>query len=192
MEWMVKCRSKPGTGELRERTLPAHQRYLDTFAAETWFSGPMFNDDNTAAIGSFRLIDLRSRADVRRYIDEDPYTKADIFAAIEILRWRPLTTTRQREVTRREGTQQWLAISRLVKTVPASKFALQLTGFFEGHRDALLACGPLLSDAGDVAQANLALFIVDDREAVDQALKDDPLAGNYSETTIERWRFGHV
>lgn len=196
MEWMVKCRSKSGTGVLRERTLPAHSRYLDNFSRETWFSGPLFSDDNTTAIGSFRLIDLPDRAAARRYIDEDPYTTAEIFEAIDIVRWRPLLDLRQRDCVRREGTQQWLVVARLAAPAEADDPALGegLAGFAGRHGETLLACGPLLDDDGATARATLALFDVASRAEVDRLRADDPLAadGRYGETAIERWRFGHV
>ena len=52
MHWLIKCRSKPATDVLREATLPAHRNFLDGYPEVTWYSGPLFTDDNKNAIGS--------------------------------------------------------------------------------------------------------------------------------------------
>ena len=74
MHWLIKCRSKPATDALREATLPAHRNFLDGYAKQTWYSGPLFTDDNKNAIGSLRLIEFADRAAATAYINADPYT----------------------------------------------------------------------------------------------------------------------
>lgn len=88
MHWLIKCRSKPNTDALREATLDAHCDFLDGYPEVTWFSGPLFSDDNTSAIGSLRLIEFADREAAKAYIDLDPYTRAGIFQDINIERWR--------------------------------------------------------------------------------------------------------
>ena len=89
MHWLIKCRSKPGTDALRLATIDAHRNFLDGYPEVTWYSGPLFTDDNKNAIGSLRLIEFPDRDAALAYINSDPYTKAGIFQAITVERWRP-------------------------------------------------------------------------------------------------------
>ncbi len=85
---MIKCRSKPGTGELRKATIPAHRAHLEKYRDETWFSGPIFTDDGTSAIGSLRFIEFPDRAAAEALIANEPYTQAGgIYGHVTIERW---------------------------------------------------------------------------------------------------------
>ena len=97
MHWLIKCRSKPNTDDLRLATIDAHRRFLDGYPQVTWFSGPIFSDDNKNAIGSLRLIEFPGRSAAQAYIHADPYTKAGIFEAITIERWEPRVHVRWRD-----------------------------------------------------------------------------------------------
>lgn len=188
MEWMIKCRSKPGTAERREQTISAHRNYLDKFKKETWYSGPMIADDGETANGSFRLIDFPTRADARKYIDEDPYSLAELFEAVDIVRWRPSTSIRQRDYAQRDGFTQFVAVGRFDGAVDIDA---AFDRFAADHGDALAACGPLLDDDGQTT-GTLCLIDAPSREAAEQTLSADPCAGDYATRTLERWRFGHV
>ena len=89
MHWLIKCRSKPDTDALRMATIDAHRNFLDGYPEVTWYSGPLFTDDNKNVIGSLRLIEFADRDAARPYINADPYTKAGIFQAITDERWKP-------------------------------------------------------------------------------------------------------
>ena len=104
MHWLIKCRAKPAIDELRVATLPAHTRFLDGYPEVTWYSGPLFTDDNKNAIGSLRLIEFPDRAAATAYINADPYTRAGIFQSITIERWKPTFDVRQRDYPRKAGT----------------------------------------------------------------------------------------
>ncbi|MEK9660354.1 MAG: YciI family protein, partial [Alphaproteobacteria bacterium] len=86
MHWLIKCRSKPGTDALREATIDAHRDFLDGYPEVTWYSGPIFSDDNKNALGSLRLIEFPDRDTALAYINADPYTKAGIFQSITVER----------------------------------------------------------------------------------------------------------
>ena len=62
MHWLIKCRAKRDIDALRLATLAAHKAFLDGYPEVTWFSGPIFTDDNEHAIGSLRLIEFPDRA----------------------------------------------------------------------------------------------------------------------------------
>ena len=125
MHWLVKCRSKPATDALREATLDAHRSFLDGYSEVTWYSGPLFTDDNKNAIGSLRLIEFPDRAAALSYINADPYTKAGIFQSIGIERWKPGLDVRQRDYQRKANTMQFVIHAHDKADSAASRVSLR-------------------------------------------------------------------
>lgn len=196
MQWMIKCRSKPGTGELRTATIPAHKAHLDKFREQTWFSGPIYTDDGASAIGSLRFIELPDRAAAVAYIDADPYSLAGIFASVDIQRWQPALETRQLTYPRQEDTQQFIVTCADVADSAALREPLR-----QAHRDYLdaragqvVARGPLKTDDGAAITGSACLLDVANRAAAEALWADEPFnkAGVYGQVSIERWKFGHV
>lgn len=196
MHWMVKCRSKPGTDDLRKATIPAHKAHLDKFRAVTWFSGPIFTDDGTSAIGSLRFIEFPDRAAAQTYIETDPYNTEGIFESIEIVRWEPALSHRQLTYARKEGTQQFIVQARDVPNSAALREPLRQAhrDYLDARADKLIARGPLKSDDGKTIIGSALLLDVADRAEAEALLADEPFnkAGVYAHMTIERWIFGHV
>lgn len=196
MHWLIKCRSKPATDALREATLPAHRNFLDGYPEVTWYSGPLFTDDNKNAIGSLRLIEFPDRAAALAYINADPYTKAGIFQSIAIERWQPRLEVRQRDYPRKPDTMQFV-IHAHDKT-DGSKRREPLRAAHEAyltrHRDILIARGPLLDDTGARSIGSLIMLDVANKAEAEAFWADEPFnrAGVYEWITMERWRFGHV
>jgi uncharacterized protein YciI len=193
---MVKCRSKPGTDELRTATIPAHKAHLDKFRAETWFSGPLFTDDGASAIGSLRFIEFPDRAAAQAYIDADPYTTEGIFESINIQAWQPALEHRQLTYPRREGTQQFIVHCTDVADGAARREPLRQAhrDYLEQYADQVVARGPLKTDDGETVIGSALLLDVADRAAAEALLADEPFnkAGVYEQVTIERWLFGYV
>jgi uncharacterized protein len=196
MHWLIKCRSKPATDALREATLPAHRNFLDGYPEVTWYSGPLFTDDNKNAIGSLRLIEFPDRAAALAYINADPYTKAGIFESINIERWRPGLDVRQRDYPRKANTMQFV-IHAHDKTDSATRRASLREAHLEylkQHRQIIVARGPLLDDMSERTLGSLIMLDVADKAAAEAFWAEEPFnrAGVYGRVTMERWRFGHV
>jgi uncharacterized protein YciI len=196
MHWMIKCRSKPGTDELRTATILAHRAHLDKYRNETWFSGPFFTDDGTSAIGSLRFIEFPDRAATTAYIDADPYSQAGIFESVDIQRWRPSLEHRQLTYARQEGTRQFFVQCTDVAGSEALRAPLRQAhrDYLNGNGGMIIARGPLLTDDGETMTGSALLFDVADRAAAEALLADEPYnrAGIYGHIAIERWLFGHV
>ena len=195
MHWLIKCRSKPATDALRMATIDAHRSFLDGYPDVTWYSGPLFTDDNKNAIGSLRLIEFPDRNAALAYINADPYTKAGIFDAITIQRWQPGLDVRQRDYPRKDGTMQFVIHCRDkpgggARRVPLRDVHLDYLG---KHKDIIVACGPLLDDDEVQTIGSVLILDVADKAQAEAFWVDEPFnrAGVY-EWTIERWRFGHV
>ena len=196
MHWMIKCRSKPGTDELRNATIPAHIEHLDKYRENTWFSGPIFTDDGTSAIGSLRFIEFPDRAAAVTYINTDPYSTAGIFESVDVQRWQPALEHRQLTYKRKEDTQQFI-----VQCTDVADSAEMRDRLRDAHRDYLneradrvIARGPLKTDDGETVTGSALLLDVADRAAAEELLANEPFnqAGVYGHVSVERWIFGHV
>ena len=202
MHWLIKCRSKPATDALRESTLPAHKNFLDGYAEITWYSGPLFSDDNKNAIGSLRLIEFPDRAAAETYINTDPYTKAGIFQGINIERWRPGLDVRQRDYPRKADTMQFVIHAHDKANGADSADSTQRRAplreahlaYLNQHLNITIARGPLLDDAGNNTIGSLLMLDVANKAEAETFWDYEPfnLAGVFEQATIERWRFGHV
>jgi uncharacterized protein YciI len=195
MHWLIKCRSKPATDALRLATIDAHRHFLDGYPEVTWYSGPLFTDDNKNAIGSLRLIEFPDRGAALAYINADPYTKAGIFETITVERWKPLFDVRQRDYARKDGTMQFVIHCHDKPDGGARRSQLRAAqlDYLNGHKDIIVACGPLLDDEGGKTIGSVLILDVADKAEAGTFWADVPFnrAGVY-ECTLERWRFGHV
>jgi uncharacterized protein YciI len=196
VHWLIKCRSKRNTDALRLATIDAHRNFLDGYPEVTWYSGPLFTDDNKNAIGSLRLIEFPDRAAASAYINADPYTRAGIFEAITIERWKPVVDVRQRDYERKQGTMQFVIHCHDRPDGGAQRASLREAhhAYLDDRRDIIVTRGPLLEDDGAKMIGRLLILDVADRAQAEAFWADEPFnrAGFYEWTTIERWRFGHV
>jgi hypothetical protein len=196
VHWLIKCRSKPDTDALREATMDAHRDFLDGYPEVTWFSGPLFTDDNRNAIGSLRLIEFPDRAAAVAYINADPYTRADIFQSIAVERWKPGLALRQRDYLRKDGTMQFVIHCHDVADGELRRAPLREAHLdhLNAHRDIIVARGPLQTDDGAKTIGSVLILDVKDKAEVMDFFEEEPFnkAGVYDGTTVERWRFGHV
>ena len=195
MHWLIKCRSKPDTDALRLATIGAHRNFLDGYPEVTWYSGPIFTDDNKNAIGSLRLIEFPDRNAALAYINADPYTRAGIFETITIERWKPVLDVRQRDYARKPGTMQFVIHCHDRPDGGALRAPLRDAhhAYFDDHRSIIVTRGPLLDDDGAKRIGNVLILDVADKAEADAFWAGEPFnrAGLY-DWTIERWRFGHV
>jgi hypothetical protein len=195
MHWLIKCRSKPNTDALRDATIAAHRNFLDGYPEVTWYSGPIFTDDNKNAIGSLRLIEFPDRESATAYIHADPYTKAGIFQAISVERWKPGLDVRQRDYPRKAGTMQFV-IHCHDKPDSGARRAAQRDAhldYLQRHKDIIVARGPLLDDDGVKTIGSVLILDVANKAEAEAFWAGEPFnrAGIY-DWTMERWRFGHV
>jgi uncharacterized protein len=195
MHWLIKCRSKPGTDDLRLATIDAHRNFLDGYPEVTWYSGPLFTDDNKNAIGSLRLIEFPDRAAAFAYINADPYTRAGIFQAITIERWKPVLDVRQRDYAHKDGTMQFVIHCHDKPGGGARRAPLREAhlDYLSVHKGIIVAGGPLLDDEGVQTIGSVLILDVADKAQADAFWADEPFnrAGVY-DWTMERWHFGHV
>ncbi len=196
MHWLIKCRSRPNTDALRLATIDAHRHFLDGYPEVTWYSGPLFTDDNKNAIGSLRLIEFANRDAALAYINGDPYTRAGIFQSITIERWKPELDVRQRDYVRKEGSMQFVIHCHDKPGSGALRTARRDAhlSYLQEHDEIIVTRGALLDDDGMKIIGSVLILDVADNAQAAAFWANEPFnrAGVYEWTTMERWRFGHV
>ena len=89
MYYAILCFDKPGAGELREKTRPAHLAYLKQHGDKIHLGGP-FENDVGGIVGTLFIIDVESRAAATVFTENEPFHKAGVFEAVLVRRWRQM------------------------------------------------------------------------------------------------------
>jgi len=84
MIYVLYLRDKPGAAALRQRVRPQHKAYLGAVADRIAFAGPLTGDDGVTMIGSLLAIDFDSREAAQAWLTEEPFTRAGLYAGVEI------------------------------------------------------------------------------------------------------------
>lgn len=88
MPYLIRTTDKPDTLELRNSTRPAHLEYLKAHTGRILAAGALLNDDGSGGHGGVIILDVEERAAAEAFIESDPFTKAGLFATVEVTRWR--------------------------------------------------------------------------------------------------------
>ena len=88
MLFAVTAWDKPGHLQTRLDARPAHLAYLAEIKDSLRLAGPFLGPDNQTAIGSLMIYECADDAAARAIIANDPFTKADLFASVEVNAWR--------------------------------------------------------------------------------------------------------
>jgi uncharacterized protein len=87
MLFALTCIDKPGQGELRAATRPAHLDFLDGRGAQVVVAGPLL-DARGEAVGSLLVIEAADEAAARDFAAADPYAKAGVFGETAVRAFR--------------------------------------------------------------------------------------------------------
>ena len=87
MLFALLCTDKPNSLDLRMSVRPDHLKYLESLGAALKAAGP-FTTDEGSPIGSLVIIEAENRAAAQAMAANDPYSKAGLFAAVEIKPWK--------------------------------------------------------------------------------------------------------
>lgn len=83
------CVDKPDSLDLRLATREAHLAYVKSFSDQMKLGGPLLNEKGDMA-GSLIIIDLADLSAAQAFSQGDPYTKAGLWARVDI---RPFKAT---------------------------------------------------------------------------------------------------
>lgn len=88
MPYLIQTLDRPGKADLRQALESEHRAWLDTQSAHILAAGALLQDDGSELGGGLYIIDAESRTAAQAFINDDPLTKAGLFASTEITRWR--------------------------------------------------------------------------------------------------------
>lgn len=91
MQFVVLATDKPGCVALREETRPEHRVYLRKGGGRdtrVLLAGPTLDADGDRMNGTLLIVEAGSIDDVARFVAEDPYSKAGLFAHVDIRPWQ--------------------------------------------------------------------------------------------------------
>jgi hypothetical protein len=82
--YLFRLLDKPDGAALRQQVRPEHKAYLAQVADRIAFAGPLTHDDGVTMIGSLLAIDFASRDAARAWLADEPFTRAGLYAGVEI------------------------------------------------------------------------------------------------------------
>ena len=88
MPYMIETWDKPDHLHVRNRERPAHLEFLARHAATLLACGAKLDDDGQGAHGGLYVLDVETREEAEQFIAQDPFTLADLFERVSIVRWR--------------------------------------------------------------------------------------------------------
>lgn len=80
------CIDKPNVLELRKEHRDDHRAYLASGVADIVQAGPLFDQSGEMA-GSMIIVEANDLAEVRKFHDDDPFTRADLFDKVLLYKW---------------------------------------------------------------------------------------------------------
>ena len=87
MYWLMICRQKPGTADLREQHREAHRQHVATGGgglARVLIGSALTEDDGETPIGNFGVLEAPSREAAQAFAESDPFARAGLVESIEI------------------------------------------------------------------------------------------------------------
>jgi uncharacterized protein YciI len=82
--YLFRLLDRPDGTALRQRVRPEHKAYLAQVADRIAFAGPLTHDDGVTMMGSLLAIDFDSRDAARQWLADEPFTRAGLYASVEI------------------------------------------------------------------------------------------------------------
>lgn len=81
------ARDKPGALEIRLANREAHLAYAADSGVSVKYGGPFLKDDDQMC-GSLLILEVESMAQAEEFAANDPYAKAGLFEAVELIPWK--------------------------------------------------------------------------------------------------------
>lgn len=88
MPYAIITVDKPNSLDLRMQVRDEHLAYLDANKGKLLAAGAKVDDEGQGGYGGLIIVDTEDRAEAEAFIQNDPFTKAGLFAGIEVVRWR--------------------------------------------------------------------------------------------------------
>lgn len=187
---------EPDSAKLRDIHRAAHLDYLKQFDDQTLFAGPFTTDNESADLGSLRMIEFADFAAIEKHVADEPYVTGGIQKRWVINRWRTAVPGTWRDCPRTEGNIQAMFHGLDGPDGPGirQKHGDAHRAYLTEHADSLIARGPLLDETGEKPVGSLFLIDVPNMDTARDFVAKEPYnrAGCFQDITFHRWRFGRV
>ena len=87
MAYLITCTDNENSIDLRLSTREKHIKYLKKIKKKLILAGPIL-DKNNNPVGTVLIIDFNKLSAVRKFLNEDPYSKVNLFKEINIIRFK--------------------------------------------------------------------------------------------------------
>ena len=87
MAFLITCKDKKKSLELRLSTREEHIKYLKKVKKKLILAGPIL-DKNDKPIGTVLILDFDKITDLKKFLNGDPYSKVHLFDEVKITRFK--------------------------------------------------------------------------------------------------------
>ena len=87
MTYLITCTDKENSIDLRLSTREEHIKYLKKIKKKLILAGPIL-DKNNNPVGTVLIVDFDNLNAVKKFLNEDPYSKVNLFNDIKIVRFK--------------------------------------------------------------------------------------------------------
>jgi uncharacterized protein YciI len=196
MHFAILIYDEPDSAALRDKYRQIHLDYLKVFDAQTLFAGPFTTDDESADLGSLRLIEFPDRVTADRHVAEEPYVIGGVQKRWYIHRWLPRSSYSWRNCPRTKGHIQAMfhGLDQPGAGALRQKFRAAHETYLAQHASMVMARGPLVADDGEQPIGSVRLLDVPDMDTARVFMEQEPFYSNgvYKDINFHRWRFGRV
>jgi uncharacterized protein YciI len=196
MHFAILIYDEPDSAALRDQYRQSHLDYLKQFDAQTLFAGPFTTDDESADLGSIRLIEFPDRATAERHVAEEPYVTGGVQKRWHMHGWLPRLPYTWRDCPRQAGHIQamFYALDQPQGPELRATFRQPHEAYLADHAGMIMARGPLVRDDAETQVGSVLLLDVPTMAAARAFVENEPFYHNgvYQEITFHRWRFGRV
>lgn len=82
--YVVHALDKANSLDLRLANRPAHLKWVRSFSDIIAAAGPLYAEDGETFVGSMFIVAFETLDEVKAWTNADPYTKAGLFARVDI------------------------------------------------------------------------------------------------------------
>ncbi len=87
MTYLITCKDKENSIDLRLSTREKHIKYLKKIKNKLILAGPIL-DKNDNPVGTVLIVDFDKLTAVKKFLNDDPYSKVNLFREVNILRFK--------------------------------------------------------------------------------------------------------
>lgn len=192
-QWAIYCWDKAGIADSRRALLSGQKSYVKGFGERVIGYGHFVSDDGRDTLGTSFFMQLDERAEVEKFIADEPMNKAGVHGKVEVHRWSNSFGRRAADY-RRKGMQQFLCTGpKTGDNVFFRKHLHAHESYFATYGDSFIFRGPIRSPDGADNIGTALLLELPDKAAAEKFWNEEPFArnGGYArDARIIRWVFG--